>query len=148
MNTITKDQWKELEEKMTHGYVYTKFKYKGYELSIQRVRTAENKTALAVYIDGVINQGWGWKDREVEGKPTIVDDVWKTRTMAKFSTKNIKAIEKIYGKRRAKQEYPDLHDRREWLEPFFPKASVLCRQFKKLEGLELVEDSGFIEGGV
>ncbi|HCM0809471.1 hypothetical protein HJ153_01865 [Vibrio parahaemolyticus] len=148
MTNITKDQWQKLEEKMTHDYVYTKFKYKGYELSIQRVRTAENKTALAVYIDGVINQGWGWKDREVEGRPTIVGDVWKTRTMARHKPKFIKDIEKIYGKRRAKKEFPDLHGRREWLEPTFPKASVLCRQFKKLEGLELVEDSGFIEGGV
>lgn len=136
---ITKEQWAKLEEEMTHGYVDVRFKYKGYELSIQRVRTAENKTALAVYIDDVINQGWGWLDREVEGRPAIVGEVWKTRSMAKYSTKTIKGIEKIFGKRQAKKDHPDLHGRREWLEPFFPKASVLCRQFKKLKGLELVK---------
>ncbi|MDG2882125.1 hypothetical protein P7M59_30000, partial [Vibrio parahaemolyticus] len=96
---ISKELWQKLEEQMTLGYVDIKFKYKGYEVSVLRVRTAENKTALAVYIDGVINQGWGWKDREVEGRPTIVGDVWKPRTMAKWSTKHIKAIEKKYGKR-------------------------------------------------
>ncbi|TOL25198.1 hypothetical protein [Vibrio parahaemolyticus] len=141
MAQITKAQWQKLEEQMTHGYVDIKFKYKGYELSVQRVRTAENKTALAVYIDGVINQGWGWKEREVEGRPTIVDDVWKPRTMAKYTTKMIRSIERIYGKRQAKKEYPDLHGRHSWCVPTFPKASVLCRQFKKLEGLELVDKS-------
>lgn len=138
MIQITKAQWQELEEKMTNGFVDIRFEYKGYELSIQRVRTAENKTALVVYIDDVINQGWGWLESEAENRPSILRDVWRLRSMARYDSKSIKSIEKIYGKCRAKKEYPDLHSRREWLEPFFPKASILCRQFKKLKELQLV----------
>lgn len=138
MATIGKEEWSEIEEKMTNGFVDIRFEYKGYELSIQRVRTAENKTALVVYIDDVINQGWGWQESEVENRPSILRDVWKLRSMARYDAKSIKSIEKFYGKRRAIKEYPDLHSRREWLEPFFPKASILCRQFKKLKGLQLV----------
>ncbi|MCF7451909.1 hypothetical protein [Vibrio sp. A1-1] len=139
MTNITKDQWKELEDKMTHDYVYIKFKYKGYELSIQRVRTSESQTALVVYINGSFKPIWGAIDRETDDRPSILTEVWKMRSMAKFKAKKIKEIEKIWGKRGVKKDWPDLYDRHTWYEPAFPKASVLCRQFKKLEGLELVE---------
>lgn len=138
---ISKEQWQKLEEQMTYDYVDIKLKYKGFELSVQRVRTAENKTALAVYINGSYKISWGLINREIDDRPTILIDVWKRRTMARHKPKFIKDIEKIYGKRRAKKEFPDLHDRVEYYEPVFSKASVLCRQFKKLEGLELVEKS-------
>ncbi|MGR5271330.1 hypothetical protein ACPV4S_05830 [Vibrio alginolyticus] len=143
---ISKDQWQKLEEQMTSGYVDIKFKYKGFELSIQRVRTSESKSALAVYINGSYKLSWGLIGRECEDRPSILTEVWKQRSMAKYKPKEIKEIEKVWGKRKAKKDFPDLYDRHTWYEPVFPKASVLCRQFKKLEGLELVEDFGFIEG--
>lgn len=40
MVKITKAQWQKLEEEMVYGYVDIKFQYKGYELSVQRVRTS------------------------------------------------------------------------------------------------------------
>ncbi|MCR9935246.1 hypothetical protein NB618_02195 [Vibrio antiquarius] len=143
---ISKDQWAELEEKMTYGYVDIKFKYKGFELSIQRVRTSESKSVLVVYINGSYKLSWGLIDRESEDRPSILTEVWKQRSMAIYKPKEIKEIEKVWGKRQAKKDFPNLHGRHTWYDPAFPKASVLCRQFKKLEGLELVEDSGFIEG--
>ncbi|HIF5850995.1 TPA: hypothetical protein ACX3E9_000267 [Vibrio parahaemolyticus] len=144
---ISKDQWAELEEKMTYGYVDIKFKYKGFELSIQRVRTSESKSVLVVYINGSYKLSWGLIDRESEDRPSILTEVWKQRSMAIYKPKEIKEIEKVWGKRQAKKDFPNLHGRHTWYDPAFPKASVLCRRFKKLEGLELVEDSGFIEGG-
>ncbi|EHK1074265.1 TPA: hypothetical protein NKV10_002251 [Vibrio parahaemolyticus] len=144
---VSKDQWAELEEKMTYGYVDIKFKYKGFELSIQRVRTSESKSVLVVYINGSYKLSWGLIDRESEDRPSILTEVWKQRSMAIYKPKEIKEIEKVWGKRQAKKDFPNLHGRHTWYDPAFPKASVLCRQFKKLEGLELVEDSGFIEGG-
>ncbi|CCN69760.1 hypothetical protein [Vibrio nigripulchritudo] len=140
MAKITKEQWQKLEEDMTCGYVDIKFKYQGYEISIQRVRTSENKSGLAVYIDGVISPKWGLIDRVVEGRPPIIGQVWKKKTMAKYNAKTIKDIEKVFGKRQAKKEYPNLHERHEWFESVFPKASVLCRQFKRLEDLELITE--------
>ncbi|ELB2819238.1 TPA: hypothetical protein KD832_002824 [Vibrio parahaemolyticus] len=144
---ISKDQWADLEEKMTYGYVDIKFKYKGFELSIQRVRTSESKSVLVVYINGSYKLSWGLIDRESEDRPSILTEVWKQRSMAIYKPKEIKEIEKVWGKRQAKKDFSNLHGRHTWYDPAFPKASVLCRQFKKLEGLELVEDSGFIEGG-
>ncbi len=144
MSNITKEQWEKLEETMANGWVSVRMRYQGYELYISRVKTSESKTALAVYIDDVFKSSWGYPaellpDNHVdESKPTIIADVWKKRTKARYSAKHIKTWEKIYGKRRAKKENPDLHDRWEYFEPLFPKASVLCRQFKKLKGLELI----------
>ncbi len=139
MSNITKEQWKELEERMTHGYVDIRFSYQGFALSVQRVRASESKSVLVVYINGSYRANWGLMDREVKDRPSILTDVWKLRSMARYNAKQIKGIEKLWGKRRAKKEYPDLHERYSWYEPAFPKASVLCRQFKKLEGLQLVE---------
>lgn len=146
MSQITKAQWQKLEEEMTYGYVDIKFKYKGFELSTQRVRTSESKSALLVYINGSYKPSWGLIDRDSDDRPSILTEVWKQRSMAKYKPKEIKDIEKVWGKRQAKKDFPDLHGRHTWYEPAFPKASVLCRQFKKLEGLKLVEDSGYIEG--
>lgn len=147
MVKITNAQWQKLEEKMVYGYVDIKFQYKGYELSVQRMRTSESKSVLVVYINGSYKPSWGMIDREVQDRPSIITDVWKQRSMARYKVKDIKTFEKIWGKRKAKKEIPDLHGRHSWFEPAFPKASILCRQFKKLKGLELIDNSEFIEGG-
>ncbi len=141
MSDITKEQWKELEKMMANGWFSIKMCYQNYELGITRVRTSESQTALAVYINGIYQNSWGWPESmrsEGEPVPTIIADVWKKKTKAKHSAKDIKALEKIYGKRRAKKEIPSLYERWEYFVPLFPKASILCRQFKKLKGLELV----------
>ncbi len=137
--TITKEQWAAVEKELSHHWVDVKFEYKGFELAIQRQRESESKTVLSVYINGTIKPGWGWVEVESEDRPSIIKDVWKLKTKAKYTPKQIKDIEKIYGKRRAKKEYPALYERHEvWL-PYFPKASMLCRQFKKLEGITLIK---------
>lgn len=141
MTSITKEKWKELEGEMSRGWVSIRFKYKGYDLYITRVNLSESKSALAVYIDDVINHGWGMQSfgSAVENTPTIIDEVWKKCTKAKYSQKQIKDIEKIFGKRRGKKRFPDLYGRYEYFTGIFSKASVLCRQFKKLESLELIK---------
>ena len=136
---ITKEQWKQIEDELASVWVNVVFRYQGHRLSIERQRTSESTTVLSVYIDGVIKGAWVKPiDKLPEDAPKILADVWYHRTMARYKPKQVADIEKIYGKRRAKKEWPDLHSRIEWVEPYFPKASVLCRQFKKLQGLELI----------
>ncbi|MCG9624615.1 hypothetical protein L1D34_07150 [Vibrio mediterranei] len=141
---ISKQQWKQLERELSQSWVSVRMKYKGYDLYIARVNLSESQTALAVYVDDVINAMWGYPNREVEGKPSIVEDVWRKRSMACFKPLVVKDIEKALGKREAKKRFPKLHDRIEYYESCFPKASVLCRQFKKLEGLEWVKEEGYV----
>ncbi|PSU46645.1 hypothetical protein C9J12_18225 [Photobacterium frigidiphilum] len=143
-SVITKEQWKSLEEEMAGYFVNVEFKFNGYLVSINRVRSSEGKTELGVYIDGSIKGVWTSRTlqenaTQEDAAPTILHDVWKLKTKAMYSLKQVKELERTIGKRRAKKAFPHLHDRHEYHLPYFSKASVLCRQFKKLEGLELVK---------
>lgn len=146
MSSITKEQWKKIEEEMSGMFVSVCFKYKGYDLHIVREREGENKTTLTVYVDDLIKGAWfsalagrDESDEQPEGMPTILKEVWKLKTKARHSKKRIASMEKAIGKRRTKKDYPELYAIDEYYWPYFSKASVLCRQFKKLEGLELVK---------
>ncbi|WP_447077698.1 hypothetical protein [Shewanella algae] len=137
---ISKEQWQQLETEMSALFVDVHFKYQGHELSIRRERDGESKTVLAVYIDGVIKGGWiVIKQDLAEDAPSIIPEVWCQRSKAIYTAKQIAQIEKVWGKREAKKEHPRLHEKLVWHQPWFPKASVLCRQFKKLKGLELTK---------
>ncbi|WP_158133688.1 hypothetical protein [Vibrio navarrensis] len=132
---ITKEMWKQIEDELSGSYASMKFQYEGRELSIERVHVRESQTALAVYIDGSIE----WKHCHREGISDFHRAVWRNRSMAVYKEKEIKDIERIFGKRDAKKNFPNLYKRTEYLDPLFPKASVLVRQFKKLDGLELTK---------
>ncbi|WP_135381042.1 hypothetical protein [Vibrio tasmaniensis] len=138
---ITKEMWAEIEAEMAGGWVAIAFNYKGHEVSVNRVRVSESKTCLEVYVDGVIKGEWMncWDEEKLKNRPVIIEDIWCLKTKAKYSAKHKKDLEKIFGKRRVKKEYPDLHEIFAFHVPHFSKASVLCRQFKKLEGLELTK---------
>jgi hypothetical protein len=138
--TISKEMWQALEAELAGSWVYVVFRYKGYEVSIQRCRESESKTCLSVYVNGVISGSWMGRINTIpDDAPTILPDVWATKSIARYKPREIKNMEKVWGKRKSKHYFPDLHTRIEYLMPYFSKASVLCRQFKKLKGLELVK---------
>ncbi|WP_249269576.1 hypothetical protein [Shewanella sp. SACH] len=140
VSLISKEQWQQIETEMAGSFVNVKFGYKGHEIHVQRERKDEATTCLSVYIDTVIKGAWMCQIKNLpEDAPKIIPDVWSQRTIAKYKQKMITQIEKVWGKRLAKKEYPELHGKIIWLCPYFSKASVLCRQFKKLEGLELTK---------
>lgn len=137
---ISKELWQDIETEMTAMFVNIKFTYKGHELSVRRERAGESKTVLTVYIDGFIKGGWiGIKQDLTNDVPSIIPEVWCQRSKAIYTAKQIAQIEKIWGKRKAKKQHPRMHEKLVWYEPWFPKASVLCRRLKKLGGLELTK---------
>ncbi|MGR6833612.1 hypothetical protein [Aliivibrio wodanis] len=138
--SISKEMWQELEKEMSGMFVNVEFGYQGHIVTIQRQRQSESKTLLIVYLDGVIKAEWALCDES--SRPSIFNDIWMLKRKAKYSQGFIKSLEKTYGKRVAKKEWPDLHDKKEFRSPYFPKASSLCRQLKKLKGLELIAPHG------
>ncbi|HHF3237796.1 TPA: hypothetical protein ACPJ2N_004747 [Vibrio alginolyticus] len=142
-NLITKEMWEDIEAEMSGSWVSIAFSYKGHEVSVSRVRVSENKTCLQVYIDGFIKGEWvsfsHGKDGISDKAPAILADVWCKKTKAKYDAKFKAGVTKLYGKRRVYKKYPDLGDKMVFHVPDFSKASVLCRQFKKLDGLELTK---------
>lgn len=135
---ISKEKWTEIEQTLK-GFCFTvQFQYGEYKISIERVRASENQMVLCVYIDGEIKGGWFTGDNE---RPACIPDVWRKRTKAVYSAKFIKQVEKIYGKRKCKVEYPDLHSKQIYHDCTFNTAKSLVSQFKKLANLELLEAS-------
>lgn len=138
---ITKEMWEDIEAEMSGSWVAITFNYKGHEVSVNRVHESESKTNLQVFIDGYVKGEWvsfsEGKNGISDKAPSILADVWCKKTKARYDNKFKIAMTKIYGKRGVKKEYPDLEEKHVFYIPNFSKASVLCRQFKKLEGLEL-----------
>lgn len=134
--TITKEQWVKIQQELEGLFPSVEFKLGDDTISIARRAVAEGQFKLCVYINGTIEGGWFSENND---RPACVPNVWKQRSKAKYSAKDIKEIEKWYGKRRAKKEYPELHAKHIYHEPFFSKASVLVAQFKKIDGLELIK---------
>ncbi|KPZ65697.1 hypothetical protein AN392_01245 [Pseudoalteromonas sp. P1-16-1b] len=136
---ITKEQWTEIEKHLAGLFSSVIFKYGEFEITVTRGRVSESKTSLVVYVDGVIKGGWYSKDNE---RPACIPDVWRKRTRAKYTTKSIKSFEKIWGKRRAKKEMPELYEVTQYHTCDFTTAKSLVRQYKKLEDLELIKIGG------
>jgi hypothetical protein len=136
---ISKEQWGAIEKHLTGYFVSVIFKYGEFELTISRSRVSESKTSLVVYIDDMIKGAWYLEEND---RPSCIPDVWRKRTRAKYTTKSIKDAEKVWGKRRAKKDFPELYEKSEYHTCDFTTAKSLVRQFKKLEGLELIKIDG------
>ena len=136
---ISKEQWGVIEKHLTGFFVSVIFKYGEFELTVSRSRVSESKTSLVVYIDDMIKGSWYLEEND---RPSCIPDVWRKRTRAKYTTKSIRDAEKVWGKRRAKKEFPELYEKNEYHTCDFTTAKSLVRQFKKLEGLELIKIGG------
>lgn len=136
--SISKEQWMNIEKDLKDYFASVDFQYKDTEVSIRRVSSGEGKTELAVYLDSQIYSGWG-RLKGDDFNP-LVELFWCKRQKSLFSPTKVKRLEKIWGKRRAKKEIPNLHDKFTWYWPYFSKASVLVRQFKRVKELTLKVD--------
>lgn len=133
--SISKEQWTKIEGDLKGYFASVDFQYKDTEVSVRRVSSGEGKTVLAVYLDSQIYTGWGRINGE-DFNP-LVELFWTKRQKSLYSPTKVKKLEKIWGKRLAKKEIPNLHDKSTWYEPWFSKASVLVRQFKRVKELTL-----------
>ena len=133
---ITKEQWNEVETKLKQNYGYAHFRYQGTVITAYREFVKEGKSEIIIYFNNYCRMSWGSKVLENYNPLTAL--FWSKRTRALHSAKEIKQIEKNFGKRGAKQYFPRLHERLEYLLPMFSKSTVLVRQFSKIEGLELI----------
>lgn len=137
--SISKEQWAKIEGDLKGYFASCTFQYKDIEVSVFRVSAGEGKMVLGVYLNGKIKISWGYREH-VDFDP-LTELFWHQRSKAYYTPKQVKQIEKIWGKRQGKKEFPKLHESFIWYQPYFSKASVLVRQFKRIEGLALKVDS-------
>jgi hypothetical protein len=146
--SISKEQWKTIEERLKAMWVDMKFDLNGHEISIHRARKSESRTVLEVFIDGVIKGEWMQNvdklDPADEFMNQVVKQVWFHKFFARFKAKELAQLEKYkkaVGVRRFKAQWGDGDLKKQgwhYLMSHFGSAATLVRQFKKIEGLTLI----------
>ena len=138
---ISKDKWKQIEEKLKAYYlVDVKFKLGDDVISIDRRRISESKTVLAVFINGEIRGEWC--NQKSEAFKPIAHTVWRKIFKPWYSKQKLAAAKKKLGIR----SFNRLFSKEEqtggqtYFTPYFPSSRTLISQFKKIDGLELVEE--------
>ena len=133
---ITKEQWDGIENALTGYFARVKFRYQEREIIVSREGSGEGRRVLVVYVDGYIKGGWTFPDSE--SFDPIARDVWRERKKAYFSPAKKAKIIKEIGKRAAKRMFSNFDDVMIYYTPDFTSAKSLVRQFKKLEGVEII----------
>lgn len=138
---ISKEQWHGIQNELTELYNSVKFRLSSGEvITVNKLFVTENKTALVVWINGERSPVWGWPHRD-EFRP-IVKQVWRRRTHQP-GAKQVRKISAMKGGKTwlKRKENAHLFKVYEYWEGRFITASSLVRQFRKIEGLELVPEA-------
>ncbi|CAA0111553.1 Uncharacterised protein [BD1-7 clade bacterium] len=131
--SITQEQWQAIETELQYFHCRVEFALDGHEILIRKEGIAENRLGLTVYIDGIIEHGYAIEKSD-KFNPLAIK-VWKAAKVSAYGPKKREQIRKQFGKRQAKQLFPNLEKTHTYYKPWFDKASVLIRQYKKLDGL-------------
>ncbi len=147
--TITAAQWKQISDRLKCQYAQVEFSLNGHSIAVSRERKSESVSHLCVYIDGKIKGVWMQLLTEIdpadEFMNQVVKQVWFQKFKARYSKKQLAEIEKhkrrvgvklfkeIFGEDQKSQGITILF-------PNFSSSAVLVRQFKKIDGLEYLEE--------
>ena len=138
---ISVDQWKVINTKLQNQFASVHFALDGRKITVQWRRSSQTRIqfSLFVFIDGHIKISTGWPSHG--DYDSFVEKVWrkKTRTTSLFKIQELqgKSKRQIAVINKLKKEYPDRV--MVWYEPLFLNPGSLIKQYKKLEGLEVVK---------
>ena len=146
---ISKEQWQAIAAELKKQWVQVNFKLHGHEITIRRCRKSESTTVLGVYIDGEIKGAWMKQLDEIDPADEFMNKVAKQvffhKFKAMYSKKQLETMAKHkrrLGVKRMKEMFGEAPEKAGWtyLVPYFGNCTALVRQFKKIEGLELVSE--------
>ncbi|WP_419057188.1 hypothetical protein [Kluyvera georgiana] len=136
--TITKEQWQGIQN--TLGGLYSRVEFKlssGEKIAVYKAMVSENKLALIVWIDDTRSEAWGWPSHK-DFRP-VTKVVWRRKTYKPGASIIRRASKTRDGQRWLKRkENAYLHEVVEYWVCYFSTAASLVRQFKKIDGLEIV----------
>lgn len=146
---ISKEQWQAIAAELKKGWVQVDFKLNGHAIHVTRERKSESTTCLSVYIDGFMKGIWCKElsniDPSDEFMNKVVKQVYFHKFKARYSKKELEVMAKhkrSIGAKRLKEMFGSNPEKAGWtyLFPYFGSSTALVRQFKKIEGLELVSE--------
>lgn len=146
---ITNEQWTQIASHLKGMWVCVEFSLNGHSILIKRERKTESTTCLAVYIDGYIRGVWMNRPEDISQDDAfmagVVSRVWMHKFTPRWSKKELQEIEKSkrkFGAKFIKEVYGAEPEKAgiTMLTPYFGSSAALVRQFKKIEGLQLVTE--------
>ncbi|WP_350306953.1 hypothetical protein [Photorhabdus viridis] len=135
---IDKSNWKEIERELKGLFCHVNFKYQETVISIVRERMNESRSKLVVYFNHTLCVGWG--DEECDKYNPLTKLFCLTGVKPLYSKTKVAEMEKQMGKRYLKKTFPEVYSHQTYLSPIFANASQLIRQYKKIDGLEWVNE--------
>ncbi|MGV8003376.1 hypothetical protein QPK14_17505 [Photorhabdus temperata subsp. temperata] len=135
---IDKSNWKEIECELKGLFCHVNFKYQDTVISIVRERVSESRSKLFVYFNHTLCVDWGYEECDKYNPLTKL--FWLTVAKQLYSKTKIAEMEKIAGKRNLAKKFPEVYSNQTSLSPIFANASQLIRQYKKIDGLEWVNE--------
>lgn len=135
---LTKQQLDEIENQMMGVWGYVKLKLGKDEISLRKSQLSQSSLGIVVYINGQLCFGWGWPDSDTFNP--LTEKVWRTRKIQRYKPKEKARIIKNFGKRKAKEYFPNLDSVSVNYDPIYPTFGPLRSKLKKLEDLELIEE--------
>lgn len=125
---ISTEQWKEIKQALNGIVGRVKFRYQGHELTVDVVQI-KRTLELCVYVDGKISGEWMCETHEIR---PYLEEVWYRKERSLFNDKQKKEYKGLMSKK-------ELNKKIVTFLPTFPSPTALIRQYKTLDGLELVE---------
>ncbi|MGQ3663269.1 hypothetical protein [Citrobacter braakii] len=135
---ISKEQWSGIQSTLASTLGCVKFRLpSGEAVTVNKAFISENKTGLVVWIDDVRSEAWGWPPHD-EFRP-ITKQIWRRKTHQP-GAKQVRKISAMKGGKTwlKRKENAYLFEVHEYWVGYFTTAASLVRQFRKIEGLELI----------
>lgn len=130
--SLTKEQKAEAIKEL-ESYNYVAFMCDGYVISL-RIQRHKMKLVVGIYVDGTVKGSWCTAHSE-HPEAKYLAPYFVSKYKPSFKAK----ILKIYGKRRAYKEHPDLDDKHEYRLPYFANATKAINHLIKVsDSIELL----------
>jgi hypothetical protein len=132
---MTKEEWKEIEDKVSGLFGYVDLLVDGHTVEFQRRRVGKNQLGIMTFVDGHYKGTWKEGDEEAKYLRIV------TRNL--YSPKKLKELEKIYGKRQWKLVKDKYVKNYTYFTPIWFSVSGIRKHYEKtFKDIKLVKING------
>jgi len=125
--------WNILKKRANDEYPFElDFKIDGHDISVAK-KYAGMSFHFEIYIDGFLNFKFDEEEKDIK---ELKKKVWQKTSKAKYTAKEKRKLIRIFGKKRLKDEYPDIEDVYTHFSPIYKSPITLINTFKKIQNIK------------